>query len=337
VSDAIDVALDARLGRQMSVGMKAYAVELAGRLPRIAPDLHFARFTTGANFSLQEQISLPIAIARARPRLVHFLSLYAPLLARRPYVVTIHDLIHLRFPRYFKAKYGPYYRIVVRRLCAGAACIITDDERTIADLERFLGVPPAKVRVIPLGVDDQFRVATEPEQRERPYFIYAGNHRPHKDLATLFAAWRRLPQAAEADLLLTGDDDIGDEDGGARLRGERIFLGEVGIERLARLYRGSVALVHPARCEGSGLPMVEAAAVGARVIACEDAVPAELRPHVQTFAPGNVAELSVLMAAALAGGGAAASAQAVARSLSWDRCAGATAEVYRALLADRQS
>ena len=73
-----------------------------------------------------------------------------------------------------------------------ARAVITDDEATVALLERYLRVAPARVRVIPLGVDAPDPLP-EPAVFERPYLFYAGNHRPHKDLATLVAAWGSLP------------------------------------------------------------------------------------------------------------------------------------------------
>src|SRR5947209_17279886 len=96
------VGLDARITRRWSVGMRAYAHELVTRLPRIAPDLEFITYQNGGNFGWDEQVSLPRRMRKDGIGLAHFMSLYAPAIAPRPYVVTIHDLIHLRFPEYFK-------------------------------------------------------------------------------------------------------------------------------------------------------------------------------------------------------------------------------------------
>lgn len=337
---AADVALDARLTRQMSVGMRAYSQELVARLPRVAPDLSFRTVGRGENFTLDEQVRLPLELARPRPRLTHFLSLYAPLIVPGRFTITIHDLIHLRYPELFKAKIGSYYRLVVRSLCARAERVITDDWRTVADLERFLGVAPEKVRVIALGVDDAFLADAAPEPSPRPYFLYVGNHRPHKDLATAFAAWEALPPELEADLIVTGRDDL--PPGArrpARARGALRFAGDLEVARLVRFCRGATALVHPAWCEGFGLPMLEAAAAGTRVFACVDAVPGVLRPHVGVFAARDVRALRDLMEAALEGRDRldVAGAQAFARTQTWDRCAAATAEVYREVMAESRS
>ena len=118
-----DVLLDARLTLRMSVGMSAYARELAERLPRVAPDMRFDVYRRGGNFGVDEQLRLPAYALRTRPRLVHHLSVYAPLLTPRPFAITIHDLIHLRFPEQFKRSVGPYYATVVRAVCARATIV----------------------------------------------------------------------------------------------------------------------------------------------------------------------------------------------------------------------
>ncbi|MBC5799719.1 MAG: glycosyltransferase family 4 protein [Candidatus Eremiobacteraeota bacterium] len=334
-----DVVLDLPRTRQLSVGMRAYAEELSTRLPRVAPDLRCTTVARTSALDRHEQIDLALRLRRLRPRLVHHLSVYAPLAGPRPYIVTIHDLIHLRFPAYFKRSVGPYYRTVVRFVARRAARIITDDERTVGDLERFLGVQPRHVRIVPLGTDDAYHVDTEgPAAAQRPYFIYSGNRREHKNLVALLRAWEGLDPSLAVDLALTGNDD-GDFGGAPRpqrAHGELRFLGELSAPDLAQRYRGAVALVYPSLCEGFGLPMLEAAAVGTPVIASSEAVPGVLRPYVQTFAPHDVAALVRTMERALAQRIDCADARRIARALTWDRCAERTAEVYRELLAEER-
>lgn len=331
------VALDARLTRQMSAGMKTYARELALRLPRVAADLRFNAFRQGANFGWDEQVRLPRAIRRSGANLTHFLSLYAPLLPPRPYLVTIHDLIHLHFPQYFKSKVPLYYRTVVRSVARGAARVITDDERTVDDLRRFLGVDPSRVRVVPLGVDDAFLQPVQPRAAERPYLLYAGNHREHKDIPTLLRAWSSLPASRTVDLYLTGPDDF---DGALQrysspLR-RALALGDLTQNELARTYAGAAALVHPALLEGFGLPLLEAMACGAAVIASRESLPKVLEGAALTFAAGDVegarqAIVRILDDGALRGR-LVAEGQRRARILTWDRCALQTAEIYREVL-----
>jgi glycosyltransferase involved in cell wall biosynthesis len=337
---AARVGLDARLTRQLSDGMKTYVRELAARLPRVAPEYEYVTFARGGNFGWSEQVALPLAMRRVRLDLVHFMSQYVPLVSPARFVLTIHDLIHLRFPEHFKAKVGPYYATVVRSACGRAARVITDDERTVADLKTFLGVDPAKVRVIPLGVAEIFLRPITPFAAPRPYVLYVGNHRRHKSLETLFEAWSALPEALAVDLYLTGPDDFAGELE-RRSRGSRaaLALGDVASERLAQYYAGALALVQPALREGFGLPMLEAMAAGCPVVACADAVPGVLAPGALTFGPRDSSALRVLLERLAADEGLRArivnSGAEIARELTWDRCARSTADVYREVLEER--
>jgi glycosyltransferase involved in cell wall biosynthesis len=327
------VGLDARLTRQLSVGMKTYVRELTARLPQVAPEYAYVSFDRGGNFGWDEQVRLPMAIARSGVGLMHYMSLYVPLISPAPSVVTIHDLIHLRFPEYFKSKVGPYYRTVVRYACWRARRVITDDEKTIDDLVHLLHVDPVKIRVVPLGVDDRFFESSPPHVAPAPYLLYVGNHRPHKNLQTLFDAWSGLPQDLAVDLYLTGPDDFDGELERRRTAVRKIVaLGDVMAESLGSYYAGALALVQPALREGFGLPVLEAMASGCAVVATEGALPRVLADAAITFESTNADQLRgslerVMLEPELRARYVRAG-RAAAAILTWDRCARATAAVY---------
>ncbi|HEX4013600.1 MAG TPA: glycosyltransferase family 1 protein [Candidatus Cybelea sp.] len=331
------VGLDARQTRQLSAGMTAYVRELVARLPQAAPEYEYVAFTEGGNFGWAEQIQLPLAMKRARLSLVHFLSLYVPLIVPVRFVVTIHDLIHLRFPKHFKAKVRPYYETVVRSTCARATRVITDDERTVDDLVELLGVNRAKIRVVPLGVSEGLFEPGEPHAGPRPYLLYVGNHRTHKNLSTLFAAWSALPAHLRADLYLTGPDDFGGELQRLGTASRSIVaLGDVSRAELGAYYAGARALVSPSLREGFGLPVLEAMAAGCPAIACADSVPRVLQGAAATFAPDNPRQLTELLERMLVDQGERERLVKLgleaARRLTWDHCARVTADVYREVL-----
>jgi glycosyltransferase involved in cell wall biosynthesis len=330
-----DVALDVRETSHTSAGMRAYVRALRALLPGVAPDLSVAEIGRGDNFDLAEQAGIPLALAALRPRLVHFPTPYVPRFVNAPHVVTVHDLIDLEFPQYAKRKVQPYWKHVVGPVLRSARAVITDDDATVELLQRHLRVDPARVRVIPLGVDVPDPLP-EPEIRDKPYLFYAGNHRPHKDLATLVAAWLPLGEDVVADLVLTGKDDwklrwmSGIASHGLR------FTGEVDQRRLWSLHRGALAYVHPALREGFGLPMLEALRVGTPVIAAETAVPAVLKPFVHCYPPGDAGALRALLQRVVADPlpflARARDARAATAHLTWERTVRATAGVYRELL-----
>ncbi len=330
-----DVALDVRETSHTSAGMLAYVRALRAWLPRVAPDLTLAEFGRGDNFDVAEQAGMPAELLRLRPRLVHFPTPYVPRFIPVSHVVTVHDLIDLEFPQYAKARVGPYWRRIVGPVLRSARAVITDDESTVGLLEQYLRVDPARVRVVPLGVDAPEATAP-PAVRSRPYLFYAGNHRPHKDLRTLVDAWAGLPGGVTLDLVLTGVDDAaltatrGDA-------GELVFLGERTEAEIWAHHRGAVAYVQPALREGFGLPILEAMRSATQVIASETAVPDVLRAFADTYPAGDVVALrALILASATAGASERAAvaerARAATAYLTWERTARATADVYRELL-----
>jgi glycosyltransferase involved in cell wall biosynthesis len=367
------IALDARLTRQMSIGMKIYVRELVARLPRAAPDLQFAIFSnqrlsidqgnavlvpvsafTAGNGSVGEQLLYPRALNSRHPDLIHYMSVYAPRFSRAPHVYTIHDLIHLRFPHYFSWKVPLYYRHVAGPVARSSRAVITDAAATVADLGAFLGVQPQCARVIPLGVSEQFALSdderTQRAERirarfniERPYFLYAGNHRPHKNLQTLYAAWSEFVHRP-CDLVITEDPspDLKAErsepqqwaDGtGGKVRLTR----HVDVDDLISLYAGCVASIQPSLYEGFGLSILESMASGAPAVVARTPALLEVGADaVESFPPTDAAALGTIMANLLTDGEQARRLRQAgkrrAAMFNWETTARATADVYREAL-----
>ena len=327
------VAIDARLTRQMSVGMKAYTQALLDRRALFAPEIDLVPCGHGENFSIDEQIALPLEIARSRAQLVHYPTQYLPLVRPVPYVLTIHDLIHCRFAEFYEAKVAWYYRAVVAPAARGARRLIVGDERSIEDCVRYLGAEASRIRVVPLGIEPSFLEPMSVPPPERPYLFYAGNHREHKDLPTLLAAWAALPERERYDLVVTGADDFGDLHARYERFGRRLIaLGDIDEPTLRRTYAAASALVHPALWEGFGLTMLEAMALGTPVIACSDAVPRPLEAAALTFAPRDVAAVTRAIESLSRDPSAWADRRALgrnaARELTWNRFARRIAAVY---------
>jgi glycosyltransferase involved in cell wall biosynthesis len=327
------IGLDVRCGRRISVGMATYVREVSSRLPVLAPRYDYRLYERGQNLGLAEQVMLPMQMRRDRVALAHFMTHYVPALAGGRFVFTIHDLIHLRFKEFFKAYIGPYYMSVVKRACRKAERIITSDEKTINDLVEFFGVEPSKVRVIPLAPRARFRQPAQPHRAQRPYLLNVGNHRKHKDIPTLLAAWASLPASYEVDLYLTGHDDLhGDLQRYSTQKRRAVALGDVSDDELASYYAGAAALVHPALLEGFGLPFVEAMACGCPVIATRESLPTVLADVALTF-PARDAEAARWEIQRLLDDPdlqrrLAEAGRARAGGLTWELCTERTARVY---------
>jgi len=333
---SVDVALDGRLTRRMSFGMRAYTTRLLEYLPRVAPDLAVTPFRGGANLGLDEQLLMPLRIARLHPRLTHYTTFYVPLVAPRPYIMMIHDLIPVVLPQFYAPHVAVYYATVAPRLARRAELLVMADERTAEQCERYLGVSRTRCRIVPLGYDPGRAAETTCERAVRPYFLYAGNLRAHKNVATLLAAWASLPDEIAVDLYIVGNGEP--RFGGRFDRANRriVELGTVTEERLWRLYRGALAYVHPALAEGFGLPMLEAMAAGTPVIAARESVPSIVREDAGLFDARDVRALRALLADVAAGSprwrSRAARGRERVRPYTWERFAMSTADVYREVL-----
>jgi glycosyltransferase involved in cell wall biosynthesis len=332
----IDVAIDARRTRRMSLGMRACVDAVVRYAPQGAPELRFAMAGSGEHFTPAEQIGLPLEIARSGARFAYYSTPLAPIVRAVPYAIQVHDLTHVRFPEWYSPAVRVFYATAGAAIIRGARRIVVADAGIGRDLDRYFGIPKERLRVCPLGYDPAMLEFEGCERRERPYVLYAGNRRPHKNLATLVEAWRRLAEPAAVDLVVAGPEvglPLADEErAGRRLS----VLGEIDRDRLWSLYRGAVAYVHPAIAEGFGLPMLEALVLGTPVIGSTGSVPEVIRPYVRTFEATDAAALAALIEAAVrdpfslktqASEGAAA-----ARAYTWVRFGYAVAEVFREVL-----
>jgi glycosyltransferase involved in cell wall biosynthesis len=211
--------------------------------------------------------------------------------------------------------------------------LLVSDERTADACEELLGVERERCRIVPLGYDPAlFAPAPTPAAR-RPYIMYAGNHRPHKNLAVLYEAWAGLPEAIALDLVITGPIDAAAQARYRRPGNELRFGGTLSAAHLVAGYRAATAYVHPALVEGFGLPMLEATVLGTPVIASTGAVPSIVAPFARTFAPHDTLALRAALTDLAANPAPyrrrAAEGSVAVRAYTWDRFAAATAAVYR--------
>lgn len=254
-----------------------------------------------------------------------------------PLVVTVNDVLALEHPSWYSRANALQQRLAVRRLANAAARVIVPSAWTADRLVAATGAARERIRVVPYGVDARFTPG-EPDPAvlarhgiDAPYVLSVGTLQPRKGLDALAGACAGL----EHRLVVAGARGWHDDAILARLQGHATITGRVSDEELVALLRGADALVHASAHEGFGFPPLEALACGTPVVAvrrssvpevvgdaAELAEPDALGPALERVL-GDPRRRDELRARGLER----------ARELSWQRCAAATVDVYREVLA----
>jgi glycosyltransferase involved in cell wall biosynthesis len=260
------------LGR---VGARDYRVVLPpvapGRgetLPSVVAGAYRAARTTP-----ERLLAMGLAAARPGPLrreldgagVVHFpLTIELPR-TRLPKVVTLHDVQHLDLPGLFSRAERAHRALSWHRSLRRADRVIAISEFVRERAVATLGLDPARLRVVPQGVDHELM---RPGSGERePFLLYPARpwkHKNHERLLEAFAALRRERPGLR--LILTGGGDFA----ALRLPDGVEARGHVDAGELVSLMQRAAALVFPSLYEGFGLPPLEAMACGCPV-ACSNA------------------------------------------------------------------
>ncbi len=235
------------------------------------------------NYSVAEQIRIPLALRREGVTLFHAPHYVLPPLVRCRSVVTIHDCIHLMFPQYLPNRAAlTYARTSISLAARRATRVMTVSESSKRDILRFVDTEPEKIDVIYNAYDERFGVEPREEDvirvRERyqlhdEFVLYAGNVKPHKNLERLIEAFDlvRKRGLGHLKLVLIGDEISKYAALRRAVHQHQLhkyvrFLGYLPEETLAVMYRLAGVFVFPSLYEGFGLPPLEAMASGTPVV-----------------------------------------------------------------------
>ena len=269
------------------------------------------------------------------------------------YVVTIHDLVPLFFPRLVPWKHRLFFRLFMKPVARTADIIITDSEHSKHDIVRYLKVPEEKIRVIYLGytprqAQEQLSV---PKSRDvlkkygiaRPYLLFVGILEPKKNLARLldaFALLRHMPATDDRmQLVIAGDkgwayEHLNQYAKNLHIEQHVVFTGYVSEEELAALYKGAEVFVFPSIYEGFGLPVIEAMTYGVPVVTSQRSSLPEIAGEAGILVdPEKPEAIRDGIAAVLVNTEKAAAmrekGQQQARKFSWRRTAERTYQAYQ--------
>jgi len=176
---------------------------------------------------------------------------------------TIHDLVPLHHPEWTTPRTRSMHGRKYRNAAETCDVVFVNSAFTGRDVATTLGIPADRIRVAHPAPKSVFRPDGPAADIGAPYVLTVATLEPRKNLQVLVEAHHLLD--GELQLAVVGAEGWGEQpllDGVGIRR-----LGFVSDEELARLYRGAAVVAYPSRFEGFGIPVIEAMACGAPVVA----------------------------------------------------------------------
>ena len=177
---------------------------------------------------------------------------------------TIHDLVPVHHPEWTTGRTQSMHGRKYRNAAATCNVVFANSAFTADDFALTTGFPRERVLVARPGIGAEYGANGPDAGREAPYILTVATLEPRKNLGTLVDAFALL---GDTGLTLAV---VGGSGWGTQPELDRpgiVRLGRVDDHELARLYRGAAAVVYPSRFEGFGMPITEAMASGAPVVA----------------------------------------------------------------------
>jgi len=298
------IGIDARLYGLEHAGIGRYVMNLVDRLiqdpthqwvlfvsphyvPKFTDHPNVAVIpTTVRHYSLEEQIVFLRILNQEKLDLLHVPHFNVPLLYRRPFVVTIHDILWHQIrggsvttlpPLLYYAKYAGYL-LTVRHAILAARTVFVPSNHVRDDITHaFPSLNQKKIMVTYEGIDKWHGSGlSKPFRTTSNQLMYIGSAYPHKNISTLLQALAilRATDHPELRLVIVGSrsvflDAVKQEVIDRGLTNAVKFAGYQTDAAVKELLRQSICLVHPSKSEGFGLTGLEAMAVGTPVIAAK--------------------------------------------------------------------
>ena len=294
------VAIDARelgghatgVGRYLSGLLDAWSASDAARRhhwtliapspvaqpPRWRVDVQVAPGNGGTAW---EQTTLARAVRAANADVFFAPGYTAPLTVAAPLVLTIHDVSFFAHPEWFSFREGVRRRWLSAWSARRARTVITISEFSKAEITRFIGADPSRIRVIPPGIATAASRIPDPESRE-PVVLFVGSIFQRRRVDRLIAAFdlaaARVPDAR---LEIVGENRTSPHVDLEALRRQCRHADRIAIRSyvddatLAALYERASVFAFMSEYEGFGLTPLEALAAGAAPMVLDTAVAKE--------------------------------------------------------------
>jgi len=299
-------------------------------------------------YSIKELFSLSRKANAERLNVFHAPHYTLPYRLAMPSVVTIHDIIHLKFKEYFSVVQRTYAQCIIAHACKDSTAILVNSEFTKQELLARFDIDPEKLTVTYPGVNPQFYQRVSEEQKEKfrhahtlnkPYILYLGSMKPYKNIKILLEAFQVIRTSFDVQLVFVGETVQKNPELACILERSSVArsvtqLGKIEQQELLLAYQSASAVVLPSLYEGFGSPMVEAMASGVPAIgACGTAISEIVGDGGLLFDPHDTNDLAEKIGSVLSDN--LLRSQLIERGLqrvkmfSYTQCAQQTLEVYR--------
>ena len=185
-------------------------------------------------------------------------------------IVTVHDLIFLHYPAFYKPIDRWIYTKKFKSACINADLIIAISKQTKQDIIDFFGISENKIRLVYQGCDPQFYDQCSDEQKQAVatkyqlppnYILYVGTIEKRKNLNTIVKALASLPE--KYSLVAVGKptgymQEVNSEIARLSLKSRVHFIHKVDFRDLPAIYQQAEVFVLSSVFEGFGIPVLEA-------------------------------------------------------------------------------
>lgn len=239
-----------------------------------------------------------------------FLSLWGKTPKKTPYIVTVHDLIPLRFPAHFpRGLRGSLKWWLQKMALRRAAAIITDSNASKHDIAAYVQYPESRIHVIPLAAGHTVATVALCRSVKQEYnlpdrfVLYVGDINWNKNVPGLIEAFAKA-SSTRTHLVLVGkafvtshgtpESEMIESAINSSGVADRITkLGFVPGHHLSALYRLATLYVQPSWYEGFGFPVIEAMTQGTPVLSSNQGSLTEVGgAYVHYFDPNNKADFA---------------------------------------------
>ncbi len=258
--------------------------------------------------SVWRSVCLAKSLQKDRIDIYHGLSNELPLKIKGTgvrSVVTIHDLIFIRFPELYNRIDRNIYRRKVNYAVRTADRTIAISEQTKRDIIEFTNIKPEKISVIYQSVDPAFGKKSDSRHlssiRDRynlpaDFMLYVGTIEKRKNLLNVVRAM--VEGRVDLPLVVIGRETEYASEVHAYIRKHDVrnvlFLKNVPSDDLPSIYQLAILFVYPSSYEGFGIPVLEAITSGIPVIAGKGSCLEETGgPDSVYVDPLDIGELSV--------------------------------------------